>query len=102
MSAAGATTAQLPAACSGLIYAGVPITCPKPVKSASVRLLLDVASLGIGKEPYATVTESPSAIQRLADDPVAAGSGGPIVLASPQSTTSVSPNAPSKMFAGFR
>jgi hypothetical protein len=83
-SLAGPTLSQSPAACSGLMNAAVPAQVPARVSESSV------------------VGAASSGAKSGSVSPVGHGRGSPTRLARPQSTTSVSPNRPSMMLAGFR
>ena len=71
-----------PAACSGLMYAGVPTASPSTVSEPSGQ-----PCGGPGASPLAVDSMPPR--------------DWPMSLANPQSTTRVSPNSPSMMFVGL-
>lgn len=79
MSLRASTSSSRPAACSGAMKAGVPSTLPTSVN---------------GEESWSDAEG--------AGLPVATSAGAPPNFASPQSTTSVSPNSPIMTLAGFR
>lgn len=81
----GSILPNAPTACSGGMNAGVPIACPAWVKTPSRRLRTRVSAV------VAHGSDSAPSRSRLAS-----------TLASPQSMTWTSPNAPTITFDGFR